>query len=248
MNNPYSLEGKTILVTGASSGIGKATAVICANLGAKVIAVGRNEDRLSQTVTLLEGEGHSYFVCDLTSSEQIDNMIRQLPDIQGLVNNAGTSILAPIQFIKEDTFKELLQIDTVSPIILLQKLLKKKLLKRGASVVFTSSMAAQGDVAPGNSMYVACKGAISSFVQCAALELAPKGIRVNAVCPAMIDTPLAREGVEEEQFAEFKKRYPLGTIGEPDDIGFGIAYLLSNAAKWVTGTNLIIDGGVSINY
>lgn len=248
MYNPYSLEGKTVLATGASSGIGKATAIICSKLGAKVIAVGRNEERLKDTLSQLEGEEHLYFVCDLQSSEQIDNMIQSLPEIHGLVNNAGTSIMAPVQFIKEDTFKNLLQIDTISPIILLQKLLKKKLLKRGASVVFTSSMAAMGDVAPGNSMYVACKGAVSSFIQCAALELGPKGIRVNAVCPAMIDTPLAHEGVTEEQFEEFKKRYPLGTIGEPDDIGFGIAYLLSNAAKWVTGTNMIIDGGVSVNY
>ncbi len=248
MYNPYSLEGKIVLVTGASSGIGKATAIICSKLGAKVIAVGRNEERLKDTISQLEGEEHLYFVCDLQSSEQIDNMIQSLPEIHGLVNNAGTSIMAPVQFIKEDTFKNLLQIDTISPIILLQKLLKKKLLKRGASVVFTSSMAAMGDVAPGNSMYVACKGAISSFVQCAALELGPKGIRVNAVCPAMTDTPLAHEGVTEEQFAAFKNRYPLGTIGEPEDIGFGIAYLLSNAAKWVTGTNMIIDGGVSVNY
>ena len=248
MYNPYSLEGKTVLVTGASSGIGKATAIICSKLGAKVIAVGRNEERLKDTLSQLEGEENSYFVCDLQSSEQIDNMIQSLPEIHGLVNNAGTSILAPVQFIKEDTFKNLLQIDTISPIIFLQKLLKKKLLKRGASVVFTSSMAAMGDVAPGNSMYVACKGAISSFVQCAALELGPKGIRVNAICPAMTDTPLVHEGVTEEQFESIKNRYPLGTIGEPEDIGFGIAYLLSNAAKWVTGTNMIIDGGVSVNY
>ena len=248
MYNPFSLEGKTILVTGASSGIGKATSVICSKLCATVIAVGRDEERLKETLSLLEGEGHRYYVCDLQDSDQIDNLIAQLPEIHGLVNNAGTSIMAPIQFIKEDVFKNLLQIDTVSPIIILQKLLKKKLLKRGASVVFTSSMAAMGDVAPGNSMYVACKGAVSSFVQCAALELSTKGIRVNAVCPAMIDTPLAHEGVTEEQFEEFKKRYPLGELGEPEDIGYGIVYLLSNASKWVTGTNMIIDGGVSVKY
>lgn len=248
MYNPYSLKGKTLLVTGASSGIGRATSVICSKLGAIVIVVGRNEERLKETLSLLEGEGHFYFVCDLQDIEQIDNMVQQLPEIQGLVNNAGTSVISPIQFIKEETFKDLLQVDTVAPIILLQKLLKKKRLKKGASVVFTSSMAAMGDVAPGNSMYVACKGAISTFVQCAALELSSKGIRVNAVCPAMIDTPLAHEGITEEQFEEFRKRYPLGTIGEPEDIGYGIAYLLSNAAKWVTGTNMIIDGGVSVKY
>lgn len=248
MYNPYSLEGKTILITGASSGIGKATAIICSKLGSTVIAVGRNEERLKETMASLEGEGHQYYVCNLQFSEQMDDMVKQLPGIHGLVNNAGTSILSPIQFIKEESFKDLLQIDTISPILLLQKMLKKKLLKKGASVVFTSSMAAMGDVAPGNSMYVACKGAISSFVQCAALELAQKGIRVNAVCPAMTDTPLVHEGVIEEQFESFKDRYPLGTIGEPEDIGFGIAYLLSNASKWVTGTNLIIDGGVSVNY
>jgi NAD(P)-dependent dehydrogenase (short-subunit alcohol dehydrogenase family) len=248
MYNPFSLEEKTILVTGASSGIGRETAIICSKLGAIVIATGRNEERLKETLSKLAGEGHRYIICNLQSSEQIDEMVKQLPEIHGLVNNAGMSVLSPINFIKEDSFKNLLQVDTVAPIILLQKILKKKLLKRGSSVVFTSSMAAMGDVAPGNSMYVACKGAISSFVQCAALELGPKGIRVNAVCPAMIDTPLAHEGVTEEQFEEFKKRYPLGTIGDPEDVGLGIAYLLSNASKWVTGTNMIIDGGVSVNY
>lgn len=248
MYNPYTLDGKNILITGASSGIGKATSIICSKLGACVIAIGRNEERLKETLSSLEGEGHKYYVCDLQSMEQIDNLTTQLPEIHGLVNNAGTSTLAPIQFIKEDIFRDLLQIDTIAPILLLQKMLKKKVIKKGASVVFTSSMAAMGDVAPGNSMYVACKGAISSFVQCAALELGPKNIRVNAVCPAMIDTPLAHEGVTDEQFEEFKNRYPLGKIGEPEDVGFAIAYLLSNASKWVTGTNMIIDGGVSVNY
>ena len=249
MYNPYSLEGRKILITGASSGIGRATAVICSKLGAEIILTGRNKDRLDETRYLLSGEGHRVLLCDLQYSEQIDELVSNISEIHGLVNNAGMSINAPVQFIREEKFKQILQVDTISPIILLQKLLKKKCIKRGASVVFTSSMAAMGEVTPGNAMYVACKGAISTFVQCAALELATKGIRVNAVCPGMTDTPLIHgDSITDEQLKEDEKNYPLGVYGEPEDIGYGIAYLLSNAAKWVTGTNMIIDGGLSVRY
>ena len=249
IENPYSLEGKTVLVTGASSGIGRATAVICSRLGAKLVLTARNEERLKESCSLLEGVGHRYVVCDLKENDQIASLVGGLSEVHGFVSNAGTTIMAPVQFIREDSFQELLKVDTLSPVMLLQQLLKKKLLKRGASVVFTSSMAALGKVTPGNSMYCACKGAISTFVQCAALELAPKGIRVNAVCPGMTDTPLIHsDDITDEQLREDAVKYPLGCYGEPEDIGYGIAYLLSNAAKWVTGTNMVIDGGLSVRY
>lgn len=249
MYNPYSLEGKSILVTGASSGIGRATAIICSKLGAKVIITARNEAKLKQTLFLLEGYGHQYLICDLQSSEQVDKLVNDLPELQGLVNNAGTTITAPVQFINEDNLKSIFQTNTVSQILLMQKLLKKKKLKRGSSVVFTSSMAARKKVTPGNSMYCASKGAISSFVECAALELGPKGIRVNAVCPGMTDTPFIHSDIfTVDQLKEDGKKYPLGVYGQPEDIGYGIAYLLSNAAKWVTGTNMVIDGGLSVRY
>lgn len=248
MYNPYSLEGKTILVTGASSGIGRATAIVCSKLGANLIVTGRNEARLQETCSRLEGDINRYVVCDFQSTNELDNLISDIKEIHGLVCNAGTCITAPVQFIKEEKFKELLQVNTVSPIILLQKVLKKKLIKRGGSVVFTSSIAAMGVPAHGNSMYSASKAAIGAYIQGAALELGAKGIRVNAVCPGMIDTPLIHDGTfTDEQLEEDRKEYPLGTFGEPEDIGHAIAFLLSDAAKWVTGTNLIIDGGRTLN-
>ena len=238
MYNPYSLTGKTILVTGASSGIGRATAIECAKLGAKVVITARNEDRLKETLDTLEGEGHQMICFDLSES---------LPPVQGFVSNAGTTIIAPIKFIKEDSLEGLLQVNTVSPILLLQRLLKKRILGKGSSVVFTSSMAALGKGTPGNTMYSASKGAISAFIQNAALELSAQRIRVNAVCPGTVDTPLIHSGgITDEQLSEDAKKYPLG-YGQPEDIALGIAYLLSDAAKWVTGTNVIIDGGLSVS-
>ena len=247
MYNPYSLIGKNILITGASSGIGRATAIECSKLGAHVIITARSEERLKETFSKLEGAGHQLVVCDLTAGDQLDNLISQIPDIHGFVNNAGKSVGVPIQFIKESVLEDLLNTNTVAPIILFQKLLKKKKLLKEASVVFTSSIAATGEVTMGNSMYVASKGAITSFIRCAALEMAPKKIRVNAICPGMTETPLIKSGnVTDEQLAENEKLYPLGRFGQPEDIAWGIIYLLSDTSKWVTGINLIVDGGYSI--
>ena len=247
MYNPYSLEGKTILVTGASSGIGRAAAVECSKMGATVIAVARNEQRLQETLALMGSGNNSYIVCDLTDAESVDKMIAEIPSIDGLVNNAGIGIVKPLKFINESDFTTLLKADTIAPIILLQKMVKKKKINKGGSVVFTSSMAALGGVTNGNSMYVACKGAISSFVLNAALELGPQNIRVNAVCPAMINTPLVHDGdtENEEHLKEMEKEYPLRKFGEPEDVAWAMIYLLSDAARWITGTNMVVDGGFS---
>lgn len=245
--NPFSLEGKTILVSGASSGIGKATAIECSKLGASVIITARNQERLAQTFNELVGEGHQMVICDLNVEESVDNMVVELPEIQGLVNNAGMGMTMPLQFISVTELDKILKTNTIAPISLLQKLLKKKKIKKGASVVFTSSMAGLGNSAIGNTLYTASKGAISAFIRCAALELAHKSIRVNAVCPAMIKTPLITSGsISQEQLDEDIKNYPLGRYGEPNDIAWSIIFLLSDASSWVTGDNLIIDGGLTL--
>ena len=247
MYNPYSLEGKTVLVTGASSGIGKASAIECAKLGARVIITARNEERLSQTLHLLEGNGHQMYLCDLNNNEEIDNLVSQLPEIQGFVSNAGYTQILPVQFINSADINGIFQVNAVAPMLLLQKLLKKKKLKKGASVVFTSSLAGLGTCSVGNSMYAASKGAISAFIRCVALELAPKNIRVNAVCPAMVDTGILDSGtVSKEQLEADQKNYPLGRYGTPEEIAWAMVYLLSDAAGWITGDNLVIDGGVTL--
>jgi len=247
MYNPYSLEGKTILITGASSGIGKATAIECSKMGANVIITARNEAKLIQVMTELEGEGHQMFLCDLSKETDIDKMVAELPDVQGVINNAGYTKILPVQFINTDELNSIFQVNTVAPILLLQKLLKKKKIKKGASIVFTSSLAGLGCCTVGNSMYSATKGAISAFIRCVALELAPKKIRVNAVCPAMVDTGILDSGtITKEQLSTDLNNYPLGRFGNPSDIALAMVYLLSDASSWITGDNLVLDGGLTL--
>lgn len=246
MYNPYSLKGKTILVTGASSGIGRATAIECSKLGASVIITARNKERLTETLNMLEGENHQIIICDLSSTEEITDMVAFLPIIDGVVNNAGFTKLAPLKFMKEEDLQNLLQINSIAPILLLQKLLKKRKIKDGASIVFTGSIDGLGFSTPGNAMYTASKGAICSFIKTAAQELGKNQIRVNAVCPGMVNTNiLTGSAISEEELELDKKNYPLGRYGEPIDIALAIIYLLSDASSWVTGTNLVIDGGLT---
>jgi NAD(P)-dependent dehydrogenase (short-subunit alcohol dehydrogenase family) len=245
--NPFSLEGKTILITGASSGIGRATAVECAQLGAKVIITGRNQTRLEETISLLEGDGHTYYICDLAKLEEINGLVEQLPQLSGVVSNAGTNKIGPIQFFKEEVIQDIFTVNTISPMLLLKQLLKKKKLIKDASVVFTSSIAGLGAAATGAGIYTASKGAISTFIKVAALELAPRYIRVNAVCPGMTNTHMIYdESAETEQIRNAAEQYPLKRFGEPKEIAWGIVYLLSDASSWTTGTNLVIDGGLTI--
>lgn len=247
MYNPYSLEGKTILITGASSGIGRSAAIECSKMGANVIITARNGTKLSQVMNELEGDSHRMVLCDLSNEADINKMVEELPEVQGLINNAGYTKILPVQFINTEAINDIFQVNTVAPMLLLQKLLKKKKIKKGASVVFTSSLAGLGCCTVGNSMYSATKGAISAFIRCVALELAPKNIRVNAVCPAMVDTGILSSGtITEEQLSIELNNYPLRRFGKPTDIALAMVYLLSDAASWVTGDNLVIDGGLTL--
>lgn len=245
--NPFSLEGKTILITGGSSGIGKATAIECSKMGAKVIIVARNEEKLKATLSMLEGNGHQYFICDLNDVGAVEKMVVELPQVDGVVNNAGFTRLAPIPFVQDDLLKDILQTNTVAPIMITKLMLKKKKVTKGASFVFTNSVAGLGKVTLGNTMYASSKGALTAFVQGAAKELAPKGVRLNAVCPGMVETEIMQFGtVSEEQLEKDRLTYPLKRYGKPEEIAWAIIYLLSDASSWVTGTNLIIDGGFCV--
>ncbi len=246
--NPYSLENKTILVTGASSGIGRATAIECSKMGANLIVTGRDSERLNQTLAFLGGHNHIALICDITERDQVNDLIAQLPEIHGLVNNAGISKLATIGHIKEAEFQEILQTNTVAPVLLLNSLIKAKKLQKGASVVFTSSIAGVFRSSLANSLYSTSKAAIHGFVRNAALELASKKIRVNSVSPAMIETELIGKSgfITDEQYEKDKLSYPLKRYGKPEEVAHAIIYLLSDAASWVTGTSIVIDGGITL--
>ena len=234
-----------MLVTGASSGIGRATAIECSKLGAKVVITARHEERLKETLSALEGDGHQLILCEMTSDDDLTNLVETVPVLDGLVCNAGINKLVPIRQLKAEDLNHIFEVNTFSSIILLQKLMKKKKLAEDASVVYTSSISGIGAAAVGESMYIASKGALSAFVKAAALECSKKGIRVNAVCPGMVKTEMSDAYDLNEGGNEDLKNYPLGRYANPVDIAWAIIYLLSNASSWVTGTNLVIDGGLT---
>lgn len=245
--NPYSLEGKTILVTGASSGIGRATAIECSKLGATVIITGRNAHRLQDTLNVLEGEGHKLIVADLTKEEELDALAEQLPTLHGLVNNAGITETVLTPFVKRDKMMNVFETNTFAPILLTQKIIKKKKIGKGGSIVFTGSISGTCVCGGGNVLYTASKGAIRGFVMNAALDLSIKGIRVNQVCPGMIETHIMdNSSISEDMLDIERSKYPMKRFGQPEEIAFGIIYLLSDAASFVTGSSLVIDGGFTL--
>ncbi len=247
MYNPFSIRGKTILVTGASSGIGKATAIECSKMGANVVITGRNEERLNETLSLLEGEGHQSVIADLSDDDEINRLVEECPALDGLVNNAGFTITVPTKFVNREKLSSVIEINTVAPILLFQRLLKKKKLTKGGSVVFTGSISGLCCAAQGNVIYSTSKAAIAGFVKNAALDLAPNGIRVNVVAPGMIDTKILDGGmIGAEELENDKQRYPMKRFGKPEEVAHGIIYFLSEASSFTTGASLVIDGGFTL--
>ena len=245
--NPFSLEGKTILVTGASSGIGQATAIECSKLGARVVICARNMERLQETFTQLEGEGHIQIIAELTSSEDITKLAEQVPEINGLVLCAGKGLTLPFAFCSREKYDDIFDINFFSTVETLRLLVKKKKLMKGTSVVIVTSIGGVNIFSVGNAIYGASKAALTSTMKFCAKELAPKNIRVNSVNPGMTNTKLIHRGaVSEDQLKADMEKYPLKRYGEPEDIANGIVYLLSDASSWVTGHSLVIDGGISI--
>jgi len=244
MYNPFTLQGKTILVTGASSGIGKCTAIECSKLGAKLILTGRNEERLKETLSLLTGDGHGIIVADFNNDGDIEMLATQCPQIDGLVSNAGISSTKPVAFYTNKELAKVFGTNTFAPMLLNRWLLKKKKINNNASVVFTSSIAAS--IANlGNGIYGSAKAALTAYMRYFALELAPKGIRANCVLPGMVETNLIHGGsITEEDLQNDMKKYPLGRYGKPEEIAWAIIYLLSDASSWTTGTSVVVDGGM----
>lgn len=244
--NPFSLAGKTVLVTGASSGIGRAIAVDCSRAGARVVVTGRNEVRLAETLAALAGEGHLSVPADLTEADAPAALAAAVPVLDGVVQNAGINKRMPCQFVKEADMERILRTNLEAPILLQKALLKKKRLADGGSVVFTASLAAWRPSA-GNAVYGATKAALIAYARNAALELAPRRIRVNCILPGMVWTEiLADTAISADAYKENEKTVPLGRYGVPADIAPLAVYLLSDASAWMTGTALNIDGGAGL--
>lgn len=245
--NPFSLVGKTVLVTGASSGIGQETAIQCSKMGAKVIITARNEERLNETISQMEGNEHQIIIADQTKQKELDSLVSQIAQLNGLVLCAGKPKTLPFQFCTKENFDEVFDINFFAPVELLRLLVKKKKMAKDSSVVFVSSIGGVRAYGASNAIYGASKSAIDSVMKTSARELAAKKIRVNSVNPGMVETKLIHVGmITEEQLEADKKTYPLQRYGNPVDIALGIIYLLSDASSWVTGHPLVIDGGKTI--
>jgi NAD(P)-dependent dehydrogenase (short-subunit alcohol dehydrogenase family) len=245
--NPFSLLGKTILVTGASSGIGRAIAVQCSKMGAQLVITGRNGERLSETAAQLAGECVQ-IIADLSLEADIDALVAALPRLDGCVNNAGIARPQLQQFSQAGDVAEIFATNSFSAFLLCQKLLQNKKLNKGASIVFTNSISGVYCSAVGEALYSATKGAINGYMKGLALEVAGRGIRVNSVNPGVIETNLFNgTSISPEELEENKKKYPLKRFGKPEEVAYAVVYLLSDASQWVTGTGLVIDGGYTLN-
>lgn len=243
--NPFSLEGKTILVTGASSGIGRGIAVICSKMRATVIINGRNKERLRETLSQMEGGNHLVAVGDLSDTNSLLAMVDTLPKLDGVVHCAGIGQRIPCKDLQMENVNQVMDVNFLAPVMLQAELLRQKKINKAASIVFVASIASWSP-SFGNSIYSASKGAIVSYANCLALELAPRKIRVNCISPAMVWTDLIlADGIEEEQLKEDEQKYPLKRYGQPDDIAYLAVYMLSGASTWMTGSNVKISGGAN---
>lgn len=243
--NPFSLQGKQILVTGASSGIGKGIAIACSKMGASVIVNGRNEQRLAETFSVLAGESHMILPADLCNEDSVKEMVAKLPKVDGIVHCAGIGQRILCKQLQSEDVEKVMTVNFKAPVMLQTEILKQKKINKNASIVFLTSIAAESP-SVGNAIYSASKSALISYSNCLAIEVAPRKIRVNCISPAMVWTELILQGgVDEETLREDEKTYPLKRYGKPEDIANLAIYLLSDASSWMTGSNVKITGGYS---
>ena len=240
-----SLEGKHILVTGASSSMGRVFCRMIAKEGARVSLLARNEERLKETLAMMEGEGHKLCVCDLTDENQLNATVGGLDMLDGVVFCAGINDFVPLKFAKQEKLERIFQTNYFSQVILTQLLVKKKLIRKKASLVYISSLSSVLGV-PGTLPYASSKAALNSAVRVIATELASQGIRANAICPGIVRTEmLGNTNIDEETFTKQAKEYPLG-LGTSEDVGNAVLYHLSDGSRWLTGNCMILDGGYSL--
>jgi NAD(P)-dependent dehydrogenase (short-subunit alcohol dehydrogenase family) len=247
--NPMDLSGKNIMVTGASSGIGKSIALSLSKMGANVIMVARNEESLKAILKELEPGNHAYFLFDLSNPARIGNMMDTVCSgglkLSGLVHSAGISRTAPLQYVKLEDLNNIMSVNFYSFIELAKQFSRRKNNDNGGSIVAISSISSKVG-ARGLTAYCASKGALDSAIKSMALDLAPKGIRINSVAPGMIKTQIydgLKEIVNNNNFEEDLKKRQIMGIGEPEDVAYAAAFLLSDASRFITGTSIIVDGG-----
>ena len=243
----FRLNGKTVLVTGASSGIGRAIAIVCSQQGAKMVITGRNVERLNETLSLLTSDGHMAIVADITNETDLNQLVERVPKLDGFVSNAGIAQPLLLQFTEKENVDSVLNTNAISVIHLTRLLLQNKKLNKGASLVFTSSINGNICAYIGSSIYAASKAMLTGFMKATALELAPKSIRVNCVQPGMIETDLLKNSlISNEELEKDKLKYPLKRYGKPEEVAYTVVYLLSDATQWMTGSSIVLDGGYTL--
>lgn len=245
MYNPFIIKGKKVLITGASSGIGRATAIECAKCGAQLIITGRNKDRLKATYEQLDGDCHRMVVADLTIKDDIVALVETLEKIDGLVLSAGINDKSLIKFLNSEYENLMIETNFLAPVNLVQTIVKKKKLNKEASIVVISSMAAFFP-SIANAMYASSKAALSQFAKVLALELMPQRIRVNCIEPAFVETEMVKKKEIIETIDAVRNNSPFGRLISPEEVAQAAIYFLSDATKLVTGSSLVMDGGYII--
>lgn len=248
-NTPFHITNKVILVTGATSGIGSQVVKSILQMGGKVVVSARNIEKLEAIKSELGEDIIQSIPCDLTKEEEIEFLANEIKAIDGVVHCAGLVTPYPIRYLSFEKLNETMHLNFYSSVVLIGFLDRKKKLQKGASIVFISSISSQFPH-KGGSAYGASKAALETFSKVVALEYANKGIRSNCISPGMVNTPLyekASEDASHEIMQAHIDKYPLG-IGQPEDVANAAIYLLSDASRWVTGTNIILDGGVLLGY
>lgn len=246
MNNIFSLENKLILITGASSGIGRQVAITASHMGAAVIITGRDEQKLVATKEVIAGDC-TLIAANLVNVGEIAKLISQLPKLHGVVFCAGVIDYTPIKFVNAQKIADIFSINFNSQVLLTQQLLKNKKIEKAGSLVYVSSVSSKLGVAA-TSLYAASKAALTAFAKVTATECAGQRIRSNSICPGIVLTPMTDKAMEasaDENMEKASSEYPLG-YGQPEDVAGLAVYLLSDASRWMTGSEIIMDGGLTL--
>ncbi|MPS47503.1 MAG: SDR family oxidoreductase [Methylobacillus sp.] len=243
--DPFSLIGKRILVTGASSGIGRQISISCAQAGAELVISGRNTERLEATFAALKGNGHRLIQADLSKQEDIDRLVAEAGMLNGLAHAAGISKLVPLRMINRAHLDEMFSANTFAPMMLTRGLLAKKRLAAGSSIVFIASVASHiGPMA--SSAYAASKSALLGMVRSLGQEVAKQGMRANCIAPGYVRTPLL-DGLQGSggNMENLFDLTPLG-MGEPEDVAHAALFFLADASRWITRNYFVVDGGLTV--